>query len=129
MIDQDLQLRKILGVSIHKNMDARTMLTQWGKVSDTVKGKYPQLVILFDSLQQLLVLEATVLVAKTTAKKVYKDQQEVLETASAVTFAPSLAAAKLGDVVAQEAVDNQDAILSVFMSAAYGKLVDEILAP
>jgi hypothetical protein len=125
-IDVELELRKKLGITIHKNMSIPEILGQWQKVPQPIQAAYPEITQSIAKLQTAYSLYLTGKALKETLHEAYIIQKEVLEDGSSFLYAPSLPIAKLSDKGQELILQGEAAALNYAVDFAYTKLVESL---
>jgi len=125
-IDIDLELRRALGVTIHKNMTSSEMLAQWNKVPIEIRNEYPDINKAFETMADITQVYQTSLSIASTFSKAYTAQKEILETGSAVLYAPTLPVAKASDVAQAAVLQAEYSAFNALKELLMQKLVDTL---
>ena len=118
--------RESFGVTFHENMSVKEITETWiFKVPAIVKGLNPTLDNTMTAAYALVIAAETAKTIKETAVQTYKDAQDVLETAVAVTpptADPAIATTKASKIAADAAAEAADAAAEAAKAQALAEL-------
>lgn len=114
---------KIGGVSFHKNMDLKTLVSQWAKVPQSAKDANPTMNDSMNSASTLLNTQQTTISATTQAKQLFNTLTVAVNTsAAALTGNVGYVGAEAGTVTADAQQIVQDNLVESQKTVIYSQL-------
>lgn len=114
---------KQYGVTFHKNMDLKTMVQQWAKVSPVVRAQNPTLNVIMSTAEQALSVQETTIKTSAQAKDALNVVTEATILASAaLTGNVTYSATQAADEAAKLAQEAENLTIEQLRQQVLGQL-------